>query len=314
MKVPKLFLCKKRKNKIFEIKKYDKRNKKNKDQKNSLIEISKLVWEYIKKEEHKTCSEITEYVINILKPETDEKIQKNIQRRVYDSINVMNAAGLIKKNKQDIEYIPLKEKNNDITYINSHVNKINKNKINDKDNIIKIKNKNNEYSDKSKELYMLQKVLMEKYLLLKFNEAKCKSFNENNIKNNNILFTNDLFASKKNKKFPFQITIQPFLSPLNNDNLFHNIKKEMAQEMIYYLDDNSFNNEEKSANNFQIKKNNFNINNINNNKIQEDHFNIQNIINIKKMKYNEDIIFNYLKKLKIFRDELFSFTDIKVES
>ena len=88
----------------------------------------------------------------------------------------------------------------------------------------------------------------------------------------------------------------------------------MAQEMIYYLDDNSFNNEEKSANNFQIKKNNFNINNINNNKIQEDHFNIQNIINIKKMKYNEDIIFNYLKKLKIFRDELFSFTDIKVES
>ena len=40
----------------------------------------------------------------------------------------------------------------------------------------------------------------------------------------------------------------------------------------------------------------------------------KNIINIKKMKYNEDIIFNYLKKLKIFRDELFSFTDIKVES
>ena len=32
----------------------------------------------------------------------------------------------------------------------------------------------------------------------------------------------------------------------------------MAQEMIYYLDDNSFNNEEKRANNFQIKKNNFN--------------------------------------------------------
>ena len=83
-------------------------------------------------------------------------------------------------------------------------NKIKKNKFNDKDNIKKIKNKNNEYSDKSKELYMLQKVLMEKYLLLKFNKAKCKYFNENNIKNNNILFTNDLFTSKKNKNFLLQ--------------------------------------------------------------------------------------------------------------
>ena len=46
-----------------------------------------------------------------------------INRRTVEVNNIMA------KNKQDIEYIPLKEKNNDKTYINSHVNKINKNKF-----------------------------------------------------------------------------------------------------------------------------------------------------------------------------------------
>ena len=79
-------------------------------QKHSLICISKLVFEYLKNIIYTTGNEVTEYIKNILQSKKNAQInQKNIQRRVYDAINVMCAVGLIKKNKQKIQFL---QKNN----------------------------------------------------------------------------------------------------------------------------------------------------------------------------------------------------------
>ena len=134
---------------------------------------------YIKQEKHKTGNEITEYVLNYLKPGSDEKIQKNIQRRVYDSINVMNAAGLIQKNKQQIKYIPRKSKNNDEKVKITNIKKTNILEINKEKNIKEINDKNQEYYDKLKQLNSLQQILIKKYITLKIYE------NKSNLNNNN---------------------------------------------------------------------------------------------------------------------------------
>ena len=62
----------------------------NENQRHSLIRISRLVYEYLKKKEKTTGNEVTEHIKNVLKPKkNDQSNQKNIQRRVYDAINVM---------------------------------------------------------------------------------------------------------------------------------------------------------------------------------------------------------------------------------
>ena len=92
-------------------------------QKHSLIYISKLVFEYIKNIIYTTGNEVTEHIKNILQSKKDEQLnQKNIQRRVYDAINVMSAIGLIKKNKQKIQYIK-EDKENLNKEINNWFNK-----------------------------------------------------------------------------------------------------------------------------------------------------------------------------------------------
>ena len=75
-------------------------------QKHSLICISKLVFEYLKNIIYTTGNEVTEHIKNILQSKKNDQLnQKNIQRRVYDAINVMCAIGLIKKNKQKIQFL-----------------------------------------------------------------------------------------------------------------------------------------------------------------------------------------------------------------
>ena len=81
--------------------------------KHSLIGISKLVFEYLKNVTYTTGNEVTEHIKNKLQLKKKCQInQKNIQRRVYDAINVMCAVGLIHKNKQKIQFLNknLKEK------------------------------------------------------------------------------------------------------------------------------------------------------------------------------------------------------------
>lgn len=57
-----------------------------------------------------TGSEVTNYIRKILQSNNNVEFnQKNIQRRVYDSINVMCAAGLIKKeNNKEIKFLKIK--------------------------------------------------------------------------------------------------------------------------------------------------------------------------------------------------------------
>ena len=248
MKETKKFLCKKRK-KIFMINKCDKRTDKNNQTKNSLIGISRLVLDYIKENKHKTGNQITEYVINSLQPENDNKtIQKNIQRRVYDSINVLNALGLIKKNKQNINYIPILNKNENDKISNikeKNINEIKNEKNNEEINLKKI-----EYFEKLKKLKMLQKELIRKYITL-----KCYEQSSNLINNEDENTTNDYFENKNfnnNKNYPeFKNKNNKISSLINIPNDI--IKKKIAENI---LDIN--NKERKSAKIFKIMKNNIN--------------------------------------------------------
>ena len=70
---------------------------------NSLISISKDVYEYLKEKGYVHTKYLNERVISKIKH--SEKIsEKNIQRRVYDAINVMNAIGLLNKEKGCLHY------------------------------------------------------------------------------------------------------------------------------------------------------------------------------------------------------------------
>ena len=289
MNEPKKFLCKKRKNKIFSIEKLRNKDEKNKNPKYSLIEISKLVLNYIKQEKHKTGNEITEYVLNYLKPGNDEKIQKNIQRRVYDSINVMNAAGLIQKNKQQIKYIPRKNKNNDEKM---KITKANIIEINKEKNIKEINDKNQEYLDKLKQLNLLQQILIKKYITLKMYENKSNLNNDNN-------------EEKKIIQNKFNIT---------KNKIKYDSKNIKDNEKFKNSDDKSYNtNIDKDIKNFNIIRIYDDEEEDNNylNKIRSEDANIG---NIKEMNNNEDIVFNYIKNLKLFKKELLSFAVDKLNN
>ena len=121
------------------------KNEKNssKIQKHSLINISKYVYDFIKRTIHTTGNEVTSHIKDIIETKSNNQPnQKNIQRRVYDAINVICAVGLIKKNKQEIQFINYKNKENNI---NRGIN-LNEEKEEEKSNEIeeKIKNKKNE--------------------------------------------------------------------------------------------------------------------------------------------------------------------------
>ena len=290
MNEPKKFLCKKRKNKIFSIEKLRNKDEKNKNPKYSLIEISKLVLNYIKQEKHKTGNEITEYVLNYLKPGNDEKIQKNIQRRVYDSINVMNAAGLIQKNKQQIKYIPRKNKNNDEKM---KITKANIIEINKEKNIKEINDKNQEYLDKLKQLNLLQQILIKKYITLKMYENKSNLNNDNN-------------EEKKIIQNKFNIT---------KNKIKYDSKNIKDNEKFKNSDDKSYNtNIDKDIKNFNIIRIYDDDEEEDNNYLNKIRSEDANIGNIKEMNNNEDIVFNYIKNLKLFKKELLSFSDNKLNN
>ena len=282
------------------IKKCNKKNIKNNQTKNSLIEISKLVLDYIKEKDHKTGNQITEYVINYLKPENDDKaIQKNIQRRVYDSINVMNSIGIIKKNKQDIKYTPIKKNNESNRITNTNQKKNNQFK-NQKDND-EIKLKNLEYLNKINELKKLQKVLIQKYITLKCYEYTSKINNINEDKNIDNYFHNKFLTIKIDNEYNPKIKSKEIKISPNNDIPNDIIKNKTAQEILIELNSNfkkiNNNEGENSSNKFQKMKNN---------KKEEENINffenkqkINNYGNMIEKNLNEDIVFSYLKQVKL---------------
>jgi hypothetical protein len=70
---------------------------------NSLINISKEVSDYLKKKTNLHIKYLNERVFSKIK-KTDKISEKNIQRRVYDAINVMCAIGLLNKEKGSLYY------------------------------------------------------------------------------------------------------------------------------------------------------------------------------------------------------------------
>ena len=289
------FLSKKR-NRIFSIKKCEKEEMKDKHQKYSLIEISKLVLEYIKKEKSKTGNEITEYILESLVPGKDKKIQKNIQRRVYDAINIMNAAGLIQKNKQQVKYIPLKEKNKEEKNIVLNINENNEEKKMSEINAL-----NQEYLDKLKQLNFLRQILLAKYFKLQSyeNQNKINNNKTNNKKNN--LYSKRLIKKNKignNKKGNISKIIDA-----NNKNEFKNIKKLKTEEISELDKNNKINITNSNLNIFRINNTN-SKEKYNNKKIEENKINIiNNNITCNKNNSNEDIVLNYLKKVNLFQNE-----------
>ena len=138
-------------------------------QKHSLINISRLVFEFLQTVGHTTGNEVTNHIKNVIySKNNNQPNQKNIQRRVYDAINVMCAAGLIKKNKQEIQFIKNKAEESNLNDIDEG-NDQNKKKEKGKNDEIdeKIKQKSSELEEKNKKL-------IKNYLTLKFYEKYIK--------------------------------------------------------------------------------------------------------------------------------------------
>ena len=300
----KKFIGQKR-NRIFAIEKYEKENEneekteKVKRPKYSLIEISKLVLDYIKKEKNKTGNEITEHILKAFKPEKNEKIQKNIQRRVYDAINIMNAAGLIQKNKQQIKYIPLKEKNKNENNFKNAI-KLNFNEINEEEVMKEKKALEEEYLQKLNQLNMLRQVLLEKYIKLQNyqNNININNKKEKNIKNNyekkNFVKGNKIIKyEKENVNTTFE------------DNKTNNTKKtfKLRTEKIVpeFNKINALKKKTEKLNIFKIKNINSKEENDNYLKCQKDKINIRNNIINSNINNNEDIVLNYLKKINLYK-------------
>ena len=300
----KKFIGQKR-NRIFAIEKYERedeneeKTEKVKRPKYSLIEISKLVLDYIKKEKNKTGNEITEHILKAFKPEKNEKIQKNIQRRVYDAINIMNAAGLIQKNKQQIKYIPLKEKNKNENNFKNAI-KLNFNEINEEEVMKEKKALEEEYLQKLNQLNMLRQVLLEKYIKLQNyqNNININNTKEKNIKNNypkkNFVKGNKIIKyEKENVNTTFE------------DNKTNNTKKtfKLRTEKIVpeFNKINALKKKTEKLNIFKIKNINSKEENDNYLKCQKDKINIRNNIINSNINKNEDIVLNYLKKINLYK-------------
>ena len=70
---------------------------------NSLISISKEVFKYIKAKIQTKGSDVTNHILSILTTKGNKLNYKNIQRRVYDAINVMSAIGYGYIERKDTE-------------------------------------------------------------------------------------------------------------------------------------------------------------------------------------------------------------------
>ena len=317
------------------------------NQRHSLIGISKLVFEYIKQKEETTGNDVTEHIKNVLQPKkNDQSNQKNIQRRVYDAINVMCAVGLIKKNKQEIRFLQkLNNENNNIINIknnnNNNIKEKNKIKIEmnseSLDSEDKIKEKDNELNEK-------RQILIKSYLTLKFYE-KYNTLNEKYPQRKyqkKLEFPFDLI--KYDNSNPIRITSKEDLTRyliLSNSGFTHltpydTIKRLMSSDILLKLNEinnneNNINNQNKSNSKKSTNDESYLDDNINNSfnineeeeekksdddpkkiKILNDSFNNYSCIiqkepentNKSNKEIDDNAIFNYLKNIKIFRDEL----------
>ena len=302
------------------------KNEKNnlKIQKHSLINISHLVYDFLKKEVNTTSNEVTTYIKNIIQSNDNQLNQKNIQRRVYDAINVISAIGLIEKNKQKIKFINFKNKNNSIVCTNN---------INEE----KEEEKSDETEEKINELENKRNQLIQNYLTLKFYE-KFNELNKNNPLRkyeNKLEFPFDLIIYDKTSSFHMQSKDDSsrYLL-LSNSEFVHLTPYELIKKLISYdifmkLNENNLNNisnSKKSTNENSLIEKGGNVNNIidndsllknkcieslEKNKLLSDNYSHQNYTSRKdtstkkgKDEKEEDFIFEYLRNIKYFVDEI----------
>ena len=296
-------------------------------QKHSLICISKLVFEYLKNIIYTTGNEVTEHIKNILQSKKNDQLnQKNIQRRVYDAINVMCAVGLIKKNKQKIQFLQKNSKENEDN-IDKELN-IDKNENINID--VKIKEKLNELEEKRKQLAksFIKYKFYEKYSFINNKISQKKGQNKlefpfDIIKYNNsspikiiskddssryLILSNSLLVHLTPYDIMKKLIAPDILLKLNEINIIDcrssSKKSTNDNSLIDELNNNINNNdilnlekqEKKIEKSPQSKKSNSKSNSNINNKQQTP----------KKVdeEKEEELIFDYLKNKKCFLDEL----------
>ena len=282
MSTEKKYLSKKREN-IFSIKNFSKSKKNNYKSKEfqpqSLTNISRLVLEYLQKNNKTTGNEIFEYVINVLGAnDSDERTKKNIQRRVYDSINIMSPGNII-RNKQSIVFLNNNE--NLMNVKNEEKSKDINNKEGDEEESYLNEEEMEEYNSKLKQLKNMQKKLIKQYITLKFYEKYSNNDNKPkiNLKENDKI---PIEAIKyENGKLIKKNGNEESKPEFENLTSYEIMKKIIAPDILAKL-----NNENK------INNNNKNINLINND------------INCNNKNEENDEIFNYLKNVELFREEL----------
>ena len=295
--------------------------------KHSLIGISKLVFEYLKNVIYTTGNEVTEHIKNKLQLKKKCQInQKNIQRRVYDAINVMCAVGLIHKNKQKIQFLNKNLKEKEINNSSDDSNSSNSNEQKIKLKLIELEEK--------------RKKLVKNYLTMKFYE-KYYLMNEKNPQRkleNKIEFPFDII--KYDNSSPIKITSSEDLSRyllLSNSEFIHMtpydiIKKLISQEILLKINKKTndiIDSKINSKNNSLIDE--FNCNRFNEakeekkyeefpkkNKLHQKSYSHVKYINNKDeniiTKEKEvDFVFEYLKDKKCFIEELVNNNDIQVK-
>ena len=325
-------------NTILNLEENNEKTKENK--RHSLIDISKYVLNYIKQKKDTTGNDVTMKIKQKLQPQNeDDSAQKNIQRRVYDAINVMGAIGLIQKNKQEIHFIeyPSKTENSIIGIKNDDNNNDN---IDENDNDSSSELDEEKYNQKVKE--DLQIMLIKKYLALEFykvvNSLTHLKEKENIYKEN---IKTQIYPIKYDEQGRIIIdTKEKFTNYLNHlmgnsmvkhSSPYENIKDFVKKDILSRINDDN-NKENDNINNYDDIPNNKILNNKsiingesqsnlfvtkNNNNEFNNEKEFKNLGNEEK-KYNfiqnnkkgngkeDDVILNYLRKTKKFIDEISS--------
>ena len=298
-----------------------KKNEKNnlKIQKHSLINISNLVYDFLKKTVHTTGNDVTTHIKNIIQSNNNQPNQKNIQRRVYDAINVMCAVGLIKKNKQEIKFINYKNKNNAIKSINNINEEKKEEKSKSDETEEKINEKNNELQEKRNQL-------IKSYLTLKFYEKynKLNKTNPLRMYENKLEFPFDLIIYDKTSDFHMQSKDDSsrYLLLSNSEfihlNPYEIIKKLISYDIFLKLNENLNNVSENKSNSKKSTKSNSLIeeanSNIDKNKLISENNSQLNYTKKSKDEKDEDFIFEYLRNIKIFVDEIINNIQRKKEN
>lgn len=251
---------------------------------NSLIAISSKVFKFIESKKTTVGPDVTQYILDSLQKKSTTLLNyKNVQRRVYDAINVMCSINLISKNKQEIKFLP---QNNSRNSLNQILTKC------------------------QQELDELQKILLKLFIEANFNEKFIKLNHKKKYrKKNEDILDFPFYLIEKNSELPYKVVENRPKCVILSDSFlnvitpFDIMKNLIFQDIFGKIGDYSNNcDDEENENGKDIV---INIENDQNIKIKNISDNIDLFENKEGEKndlYNE--IFNYIKKNKNILKEL----------